>query len=172
MATYNSHAGVFFFLAFMLVVTICGSIGFFIFGEDGPSRAEQQKPSSIYLENDGKSGTSPLVQEEKKPIPKWLFLLVGAFLVLQIWPVMLAASKADYRPLTLSDLREINFLCETPMYLGLLGSLFGICITQFTTGSTAAPLAYLTTITGILLFLFAKFTIWLSLPHGGDFDDA
>lgn len=109
--------------------------------------------------------TSPQTsQNNAKIISSWILILIASFGALQIFPVLVASKKANKKHLTEKLKREILFLCETPMYLGLLGSLLGVCITQFTTGTLSAPLAYITTITGILLHLFAKFTIIVPMP--------
>lgn len=97
-------------------------------------------------------------------ITSWLVILVAGFAALQVLPVIAAANKSKKKHLTKKAIKEITFLCETPMFLGLLGSLLGICLTQFMTSSLSAPLAYITTITGILIYLFAKFTIIVPLP--------
>src|SRR3990170_7352178 len=95
----------------------------------------------------------------------WIAIFIVAFGILQILPILVAAQKARKKSLTQRIKREITFLCEMPMYLGLLGSLLGICLTQFITNTLSAPLAYITTIVGILLYLFAKFTIIVPLPE-------
>jgi len=97
-------------------------------------------------------------------VPSWLILLVSLVTLAQIFSLMIADRSSRETLLTRRTIRKISFLCETPMYFGLLGSLLGICATQWTTGSLAAPLAYLTTITGIILHLFGKFAIVLALP--------
>ncbi len=97
-------------------------------------------------------------------ISKWILILLAAFGALQTFPILFASQKTKNKRLSQKEKREIVFLCEMPMYLGLLGSLLGVCLTQFMTGTLSAPLAYITTITGILLHLFAKFTIIVPLP--------
>ena len=97
-------------------------------------------------------------------VSKWILILLATFGALQTFPILFASLKAKNKHLTQKEKREIIFLCEMPMYLGLLGSLLGVCLTQFMTGTLSAPLAYITTITGILLHLFAKFTIIVPLP--------
>lgn len=98
-------------------------------------------------------------------MPTWILILIVAFGILQIFPILVAAQKARKKNLTQRIKKEIVFLCETPMYLGLLGSLLGICLTQFITNTLSAPIAYITSIVGILLYLFAKFTIVVPLPE-------
>ena len=102
---------------------------------------------------------------EPEPVPNWMLGLIAVFSAIQILPLFVASRIAGSAPLTSYRERQVVFLCEVPMYLGLLGSLLGVCLTQFLTGAVAAPLAYLTTIIGILLYLFGKFTI--SLPLSG-----
>lgn len=103
---------------------------------------------------------APLYQE----LPLWLVVLVAGFLILQVVPLLAAYLKSKAEVIEPAEMRKIGFLCEVPIYLGLLGSLLGVCATQFTTGSLAAPLAYLTSITGIVLYLFGRFSISLTLP--------
>ncbi|MHC4269372.1 MAG: hypothetical protein ACYSWS_06925 [Planctomycetota bacterium] len=98
-------------------------------------------------------------------ISKWILILLATFGALQTFPILFASQKAKNKSISQKKKREIVFLCEMPMYLGLLGSLLGVCLTQFMTGSLSAPLAYITTITGILLHLFAKYTIIVPLPE-------
>ena len=101
--------------------------------------------------------------EKIDTLPAWMVLLIGFFVMAQVVPLILAYNRSRRSP-DRQQLRVISFLCEIPMYLGLLGSLVGVCVTQVVTGSLAAPLAYLTTISGILLYLFGRYTIVLSLP--------
>jgi hypothetical protein len=96
---------------------------------------------------------------------EWRVVLVTFFAAAQRFALLVAWRRAQERPLTDLHLRAVSFLCDVPVYLGLLGSLVGVSLTQFFTGSLAAPLAYLTTISGILLHLFGKYTIWLPLPQ-------
>ncbi|MFH0753378.1 MAG: hypothetical protein V2A70_02285 [Candidatus Omnitrophota bacterium] len=101
-------------------------------------------------------------------IPRWIMALILGFLVIQILPLLVASKKARAAELTRREVRQIEFLAETPLFLGLLGSLLGVCMTQFISGTLAAPLAYLTSISGILLYLFGRFTILVSLPSTSD----
>lgn len=96
---------------------------------------------------------------------KWILILLAAFGALQTFPILFASQKAKRKHLNRKQTKEIIFLCEMPMYLGLLGSLLGVCLTQFMTGTLSAPLAYISTITGILLHLFAKYMIVVPLPE-------
>jgi hypothetical protein len=132
--------------------------------------AEVQKTEteSIYLAAESE-GMPP--RREPEPIPKWMFFLIPTFALLQCIPVVLAASQARKPRLSSKGVAQVNFLCETPMYLGLLGSLLGVCLTQFMTGSVAAPMAYLTTISGIVIYLFAKIAVAIPLGDGsGDIE--
>jgi hypothetical protein len=115
------------------------------------------------------SGTPlPSSQESTMVVPRWMALLIVGFVVFQVLPLFAAAWKARKSDLTHQELRYIEFLTETPLFLGLLGSLVGVCMTQFISGTLAAPLAYLTTISGILFYLFGRFTISVSLPSVDD----
>jgi len=112
----------------------------------------------------------PLPGQNARPeIPRWMMALILGFVALQLLPLLLAAHKARLTELTRRELRQIEFLTETPLYLGLLGSLLGVAMTQFLSGTLSAPLAYLTTISGILLYLFGRFSILVSLPSSNDF---
>lgn len=112
---------------------------------------------------------APLPNQSTKPeIPCWMMGLIAGFVIIQILPLLVAAHKVRAKRLTKRDLRQIEYLTETPLFLGLLGSLLGVCLTQFMTGSLAAPLAYLTTISGILLYLLGRFTISVSVPSAQD----
>lgn len=112
---------------------------------------------------------APLVNA-KSPlfIPRWLVGLVLGFAVVQMLALVEASRRARTEGVTLRDVRQIEFLVETPMYLGLLGSLVGICMMQFISGSLAAPIAYLTSITGIVFYIFGRFTILETLPATSD----
>lgn len=123
-----------------------------------PQMTFEQKMA--YLE----AGT-PLPQQETRPeIPRWMMGMIFGFVVIQILPLLAAAHKANAVELTRRDIRQIEFLAETPLYLGLLGSLLGVSMTHFLSGTLSAPLAYLTTISGILLYLFGRFSIMVALP--------
>ncbi|MCB0325042.1 MAG: hypothetical protein KDD69_15770 [Bdellovibrionales bacterium] len=127
-----------------------------------PPQAEQAPARLVASES---SAVPTMPQED---VPVWLVMLTAGFFACQVLPLLVASRKSRKRFPTVTELNEVNFLCETPMYLGLLGSLFGVCMTQFLTGSLAAPLAYLTTISGIILFLLAKYTIALPFGHTVD----
>jgi hypothetical protein len=103
-------------------------------------------------------------------IPAWLFLHVTIIASFQVLSVFFAALKSRKANLGNRDLAVIQFLIEIPMYLGLFGTLLGVCLTQFIAGTLVAPLAYLTTMSGILLHVFGKLSIWLSLAADNEED--
>lgn len=150
-------------LSVMLLLVVAGSALFLTQYHPAQSTPQPQitfDQKMAYLE-----AGKPLPQQNTTmEMPRWLIALVLGFAVLQILPLLLAASKAQAAEFTFQELRRIEFLTETPLYLGLLGSLVGVCITQFISGSLAAPIAYLTTITGILLYLYGRYTIFATLP--------
>lgn len=110
-------------------------------------------------------------QATNQAIPRWIMMLILGFLIIQILPLVAAAHKVRAAKLSRREVRQIEFLAETPLFLGLLGSLLGVCMTQFISGTLAAPLAYLTSISGILLYLFGRFTILVSLPSSSDLNE-
>lgn len=114
------------------------------------------------------TGESLPQQNTQQDIPRWMMILILGFIIFQILPLLLASYKARASDFTKRDIRQIEFLTETPLFLGLLGSLLGVCMTQFLSGTLSAPLAYLTTISGILLYLFGRFTILVSLPTSAE----
>jgi hypothetical protein len=97
-------------------------------------------------------------------VPAWLFVHVALIAAAQVLSLMIALRIARREKIGKQDVKTVQFLCEIPMYLGLFGTLLGVCLTQFLTGSLVAPLAYLTTMSGIILHMFGKLTIWLPLP--------
>ena len=99
-------------------------------------------------------------------VPPWLFVHVAAIACLQVLALIGAYLLATGGFLNKHKLQTVQFLCEVPMYLGLFGTLLGVCLTQFITGSLVAPLAYLTTMSGIVLHVFGKLAIWL--PAAGE----
>jgi hypothetical protein len=104
-------------------------------------------------------------------VPPWLFVHVAVIASLQVF-ALIAAQFLRARPLpTKAGQSMIQFLCEIPMYLGLFGTLLGVCLTQFITGSLVAPLAYLTTMSGIVLHVFGKLVIWLPVSNCVEFED-
>lgn len=124
--------------------------------------------TDVFLEND--LNPTPAATSFGN-IPAWLFMHVAVIAAFQVLAVLWAAMKARSSLLSSRDLAVIQFLIEIPMYLGLFGTLLGVCLTQFVSGTLVAPLAYMTTMTGILLHVFGKLTIWLALAsdeHGDD----
>ena len=158
---------VFYLMAAVLIVAVAGSIFFLSQYNPAPSKPPAQatlEQKMAYLQ----TGAPLPSQGTSLVIPRWLLALILGFLVIQIIPLVLASHKARATEFTRRQLRQIEFLTETPLFLGLLGSLLGVCMTQFITGTLAAPLAYLTTISGILLYLFGRFTILVSLPSSNE----
>ena len=103
-----------------------------------------------------------LLAPQAAAVPAWLAALIAAVVLLQILP-LLAAYRIGRRS-EAHDARRMRFLCEVPMYLGLLGSMLGVCATQITTANLAAPLTYVTSASGIALYLFGRFGIELASP--------
>jgi len=150
-------------MAVILLLVVVGSIVFLSLYQPAPS----VQPSKITLEQKMaylQSGTPLPGQQTKASVPRWMMLIILGFVVLQVFPLVLAAHKARLPHLNPRDLRQIEFFCEVPLFLGLLGSLLGVCMTHFVSGTLSAPLAYLTTISGILIYLFGRFTILMALP--------
>lgn len=121
----------------------------------------------------------PLATEERpaatplrfKNIPPWLFVHVSIIAAFQILALLAAAARTEKGILSRSDTQTIQFLCEIPMYLGLFGTLLGVCLTQFISGTLVAPLAYLTTMTGIVLHIIGKLYIWLPIAGENALND-
>ncbi len=103
-----------------------------------------------------------------RDVPAWLFIHVGAIAICQAASLIYAARIAQRQLVRRQDLKTVQFLCEIPMYLGLFGTLLGVCLTQFITGTLVAPLAYLTTMSGIVLHVLGKLAIWLPLTGAGE----
>jgi hypothetical protein len=164
---FREGFSVFHLMAVILIVVVAGSIFFLSQYNPTPSKPSAQvtlEEKMAHLE----TGAPLPSQETSLVIPRWLIALILGFVVIQIIPLLLASYKARATEFTRRQLRQIEFLTETPLFLGLLGSLLGVCMTQFITGTLGAPLAYLTTISGILLYLFGRFTILVSLPTSND----
>ncbi len=158
----NSGALHVFIPLLILFILLLGFIGYLVVSPGSLTDLKPQVDNTTqYLidTNPQSTNNSPLV------ISKWILILLAMFGVLQTFPILYASHKTKNKRLSQRERREVMFLCEMPMYLGLLGSLLGVCLTQFMTGSLSAPLAYITTISGILLHLFAKFTIIVPLPE-------
>ncbi len=161
---------VFHLMVFILSIAVVGSVFFLsrynpAVGTSAPQITLEQKMAHL------QTGTPLAVQTTKLAIPRWIMGLILGFLIIQILPLVAASHKVRAGALTRREVRQIEFLAETPLFLGLLGSLLGVCMTQFISGTLAAPLAYLTSISGILLYLFGRFTILVSLPSSGDLNE-
>ena len=146
----------------ILFVLLLGFIGYLAIspGPISDFKPQSDTKSQFLIDTNPQStNNSPLA------ISKLMLILLAAFGALQTFPILFASQKAKRKRLNQRQTKEIIFLCEMPMYLGLLGSLLGVCLTQFMTGTLSAPLAYISTITGILLHLFAKYTIIVPLPE-------
>ncbi len=146
-------------LALMLVSV--GAFMVYMFLKPTPEEA-QKAPAAVeqYLPMPEVPKTQRFRFED---IPSWLFVHVAAIAAVQIISVISAAVRSSREHLTRADVATIQFLIEIPMYLGLFGTLLGVCLTQFVTGSLVAPLAYLTTMSGILLHVAGKLGILLPL---------
>lgn len=137
----------------------------FVFINYKPVKQVPQQDISLEAKMAYLQGDLPLLSQTNRPeIPRWMVAMIVSFIILQMLPVLLVAHKIRAPKFSYSDLKQIEFLVEMPMYLGLLGSLLGVCLTQFISGTLSAPLAYLTTIAGILLYLMGRFTILATLP--------
>ncbi len=146
----------------IIFVLLLGSIGYLVISPRPTSDFKPQTDTkSQFLIDTNPQSTS----NSSFVTSKWILILLAAFGALQTFPVLVASQKAKRKRLNRKQMREITFLCEMPMYFGLLGSLLGVCLTQFMTGTLSAPLAYISTITGILLHLFAKYMIIVPLPE-------
>lgn len=132
-----------------------------------PASVSPPSPQETYLAVDAaprKKGFDPA------EIPAWLFVHVGIIAGFQLLSVIAAGVKSMRWRLRRADIRTITFLCEIPMYLGLFGTLLGVCLTQFLAGSLVAPLAYLTTMSGIVLHVAGKLFILLPLPEQAELE--
>jgi hypothetical protein len=150
-------------LTVVLGILLVGLLGAMVFFALRPSRPPAPAPAEQHL---------ALTERQGRPfspsqIPSWLFVHVCIIAALQVSAVIAAARMAARPRLARSDVTSIQFLVEIPMYLGLFGTLVGVCLTQFVTGSLVAPLAYLTTMCGILLHIAGKLFVLLPLPEQG-----
>jgi len=164
----NEHVSkTFNMMAVIMLVAIAVSVVLLSLYTPSPSTPQAQitfEQKMAHLETG-----APLVnQKVRESMPRWLMAMILGFVVIQIIPLLLASYKMKAKEFTQRDLRQIEYLAETPLYLGLLGSLLGVCMTHFLSGTLSAPMAYLTTISGILLYLFGRFTILVSLPSTTD----
>lgn len=156
-------------LAGLVLIVILLTVGMYFAAQlnslsNTQSVVQSKSSSDIYLSKAPKTTQAP--PPAAAPIPKWMLAIIPMFAVIQAIPVVIAAGIANTRTPTMQISRQVEFLCEIPMFLGLLGSLIGVCLTQFLTGSVAAPLAYLTTISGIVIHLFAKLAVpFVEVPN-------
>jgi hypothetical protein len=164
----NEHKSPAFYVMVAMMLAVVAASAVFL-NRYHPASSVPPPPISLeqkmaYLERG-----EPLPRQEIRPeVPRWMMTMILGFVVIQIMPLMLAAYKARAREFIRRDLRQIEFLVETPLHLGLLGSLLGVSMTHFISGTLSAPLAYLTTISGILMYLFGRFTILVTLPPVSD----
>ncbi len=145
-------------LIILLLAIFCFLGGIFVFHSEKPQQPPTDRAEYLAVEGPAK----PLAFDPKQ-IPSWLLVHVGVIAALQTLSVLTAAQRSRRPHLSRQDARIIQFLCEIPMYLGLFGTLLGVCLTQFITGSLVAPLAYLTTMSGIFLHVLGKLAVWLPL---------
>lgn len=128
------------------------------------SPASAPDPRTVLLQQGDGSGPGKQPFSFAK-VPVWLLLHMGVIASLQILSLLWAALRANERVMTRRDGKLILFLCEVPMYLGLFGTLLAVSLTQVVTGSLVAPLAYVTTMSGVILHVIGKLGIWLRLPE-------
>lgn len=151
-------------LLLLLLVGVASATG--ILAMRGGAEVATSSPPAPQLLTD--TTASPARQFSLSSVPGWLFVHVGAIAALQIVALLFAVRRASRPTRTREDIKVIQFLVEIPMYLGLFGTLLGVCLTQFIAGSLVAPLAYMTTMSGIVLHVLGKLTILLPLPeHSG-----
>jgi len=164
----NEHVSqAFNIMAVMMLVVVAASVIFL--SRYQPSLSTPQPQITFEQKMAHLETGAPLPNQGTLPdIPRWMMAMIFGFVALQILPLLLASYKTKAAEFTRKDLRQIEYLVETPLYLGLLGSLLGVCMTHFLSGSLSAPMAYLTTIAGILLYLLGRFTILVSLPSTTD----
>ena len=144
---------------FLLLFLIAIVLGYVMFSEDeNPAPKAAPKAAQQYLEADASPQQAGFRMQD---VPSWLFVHVAVIASLQVGALIAAYLYSQSETLSRSQAATVQFLCEIPMYLGLFGTLLGVCLTQFITGSLVAPLAYLTTMSGIVLHVFGKLAIWL-----------
>ncbi len=154
---------VFYIIATLIIVMSIALV--FVFVKYKPVKQAPQEVISLEAKIAYLQGDLPLPSQANRPeIPTWMVGMIVSFIILQMFPVLFVAHKIRAPEFSYSDLKQIEFLVEMPMYLGLLGSLLGVCLTHFISGTLSAPLAYFTTIAGILLYLMGRFTILATLP--------
>lgn len=159
-STGRSHLPLVVFLVVLLVVILGGTAML-----AARHTAEQQVSTPPKTEFLADTSTRPAQQFSFSTVPGWLFAHVGAIAALQVLALLWAARRASRHNRTREDVKIVQFLVEIPMYLGLFGTLLGVCLTQFIAGSLVAPLAYVTTMSGILLHVTGKLAILLPMPE-------
>lgn len=160
MARHRSSSASMLVIAILLVALAATSIGaWYMYQRPAPQAAEVAADATEYLA----VGDPHPASFRPQDIPPWLWGHVGIIAALQVIAVLLAAIRAGRSRITAGEAATIQFLVEVPMYLGLFGTLLGVCLTQFLTGTLVAPLAYLTTMWGILLHVFGKLMVLLPL---------
>jgi hypothetical protein len=149
-------------LLLVLLVSILGVTAVLtVRHDDGERPAPPSHQSHLLAE----TSETPPKQFSFSTVPGWLFAHVGAVAALQVVALLFAVRRASNAGRRKEDLKIVQFLVEIPMYLGLFGTLLGVCLTQFIAGSLVAPLAYVTTMSGILLHVMGKLTILLPMPE-------
>lgn len=159
----NERRGLLSYVLIMLLAVIAIGTGVLALRNDSPltDASKVRSSESQFL---AAESSKPNREFALSSVPGWLFVHVGVLAFFQVLSLVAAARIAGRNVLTKKDARVVQFLCEIPMYLGLFGTLMGVCLTQFMAGSLVAPLAYLTTMSGILLHVLGKLTILLPLP--------
>lgn len=157
--------------ALLLFLLIIGALLIYaVFGRAGDAGTEVSKP--LLEQQHLALSEGPQQQGFKfQNVPPWLFVHVALIAAVQVFSLIGAYGLSLKSSLSRSQLMTIQFLCEVPMYLGLFGTLLGVCLTQFITGTLVAPLAYLTTMSGIVLHVFGKLAIWLPSAAGYEADE-
>lgn len=160
-STGRSHVRLVTVLLVLLLVAILGSTAM-LAARQGEEQRMSTLPTTEFLAD---TSARPAKQFSFSTVPGWLFGHVGVIAALQVVALLCAARRASRVPRTREDAKIVQFLVEIPMYLGLFGTLLGVCLTQFIAGSLVAPLAYVTTMSGILLHVMGKLAILLPMPE-------
>jgi hypothetical protein len=159
-STGRSHVPFVVFLLLLLVAIVGGTA--VLSARHGEDQQVSTAPKTEFLAD---PSARPTKQFSFSTVPGWLFAHVGAIAALQVVALLWAARRASRIRRTREDVKIVQFLVEIPMYLGLFGTLLGVCLTQFIAGSLVAPLAYVTTMSGILLHVAGKLAILLPMPE-------
>ncbi len=156
----RSHNRLMIFLSLLLLAIVGGTA--VLVTQGGDELQQLVSPRAEFLTD---ASALPAKQFSLSTVPGWLFAHVGVIAALQVLALWWAARRALRYDKTREDVKLIQFLVEIPMYLGLFGTLLGVCLTQFIAGSLVAPLAYVTTMSGILLHVTGKLAILLPMPE-------